>query len=241
MAEFDNYANGYNDSVTESLGKFGKYRNTAFIYKVNLIKHLLLKNEPQSILDFGCGIGSLIPYLHDTYNNSKLYGCDISAKSIEIARNFHPYCDFNTIENIVDLDIYKEMDLIIINTVLHHIPQNEHELWINKLFNILKMKGNIIVFEHNMLNPITKNVIKKSKADENAVMLNPKYCKQLLLYNFSNVEIKDREILPKKDMVKIRYTYFFPWKNKFFTSIENWLFWLPIGAQYCVYAKKLER
>jgi ubiquinone/menaquinone biosynthesis C-methylase UbiE len=238
MAEFDNYANSYNESVTESLGKFGKYRNTAFIYKVNLIKHLLGKNEPKTILDFGCGIGSFIPYLHDIYKNTKLYGCDISAKSIEIAKKIHPYCDFKTIENIVDLDIYEKIDLIIINTVLHHIPQGEHESWINKLSNIIKKEGSVIVFEHNILNPVTKNTIKKSKGDDNAVMLNPKYCKRLLLNEFLNIGIKDKEIILKKDKVKLRYTYFFPWKNKFFTCLENWLFWLPIGAQYCVFARK---
>jgi len=237
LPEFDDYADNYNELITGSLGKFEKYRNTAFIYKVNLINYLLGKNDPKVILDFGCGIGSFIPYLHDTYKNSKLYGCDISEKSIEIARKYHPYCVFNTIKKLDDLDIYEKFDLIILNTVLHHIPYTEHELWINKLLNILKMGGGIIVFEHNMLNPLTKNIVKKTIVDEKAVMLSPKYCKRLFLNKLYNVKIIDKEIILQKEKVKTRYTYFFPWKNKIFTNIENWLFWLPLGAQYCVCAK----
>jgi hypothetical protein len=89
-----------------------------------------------------------------------------------------------------------------------------------------------------MKNPITKSFVKRSKIDENAVMLNPKYCRRLLLNRFYNTKIGDKEILLRRDNVKLKYTYFSPWRNKFFAAIENFLFWLPLGAQYCVYAKK---
>jgi 2-polyprenyl-3-methyl-5-hydroxy-6-metoxy-1,4-benzoquinol methylase len=93
-------------------------------------------------LDFGCGIGSFIPYLHDYFKNTKLYGCDVSSGSIEIAKKNYSYCDFKTIENPNDLQIYEKFDCIIINTVLHHITQNEHECWINGLYNILADNNN---------------------------------------------------------------------------------------------------
>jgi ubiquinone/menaquinone biosynthesis C-methylase UbiE len=244
--EFDKFAEGYNGTAVNDLSKLGKYRDTAFIYKVNYLKYLF-KNEPKTILDFGCGIGSLIPYLHNVFKSAKLYGCDISSKSIEIARKNYPYCNFKVIENIDDLQNYEKTDCVIINTVLHHIPQNEHEYWINGLYNILTKNENyiggegvsiIIIFEHNMKNPITKSVVKRSKIDENAIMLNPKYCKRLLLNKFYDTKIRDKEIILKKDNVKLKYTYFSPWRNKFVELVESLLFWLPLGAQYCVYAKK---
>jgi hypothetical protein len=89
-----------------------------------------------------------------------------------------------------------------------------------------------------MKNPLTKGFVKKTKIDENAIMLNSKYCKRLLLNKFYNTKIGDKETLLEKDNVKLRYTYFFPWRNRFFTNIEHFLFWLPFGAQYCVYANK---
>jgi 16S rRNA G1207 methylase RsmC len=90
------------------VGKFAKYRNTIFVYKADYLKHLL-ENEPKSILDFGCGIGLFIPYLHDSFKNAKLYGCDISSKSIEIAKKNFLYCDFDAIENINNLQIYRKL------------------------------------------------------------------------------------------------------------------------------------
>jgi SAM-dependent methyltransferase len=241
-AEFDKFAKDYYDESRNDLGKYGKYRDTAFIYKAQLLKYIL-KVEPKKILDFGCGIGSNIPYLHNYFDRAKLYGCDISAESIEVAKKNYQYCNFNVINNINDLQIYNDIDCIFISTVFHHIPVQEHEYWINGLYNILKENkndtgGHIIIFEHNMKNPLTKLTVKKSKIDEEAIMLNPKYCKRLLLNRFYKTRIGDKEILLKKDVIKLKYTYFFPWRNRFFTLIEHLLFWLPLGAQYCVYAKK---
>jgi hypothetical protein len=89
-----------------------------------------------------------------------------------------------------------------------------------------------------MRKPLTKSMVKASQVDEYATMLHPKYCKQHLKNHFYKTKIGDKEILLQKDKIKLRYTYFFPWRNKFFTTLEYMLFWLPIGAQYCIYAQK---
>jgi trans-aconitate methyltransferase len=136
IAEFDSISTDYNAVIVKCMGKFGKYRDTAFVYKAQYLKHLL-RNEPRSILDFGCGVGSFIPYLRENFKNTKLYGCDVSSESIKIAKANHSYCDFKVIQNIPDLQAYEKIDCIIINTVLHHIPQNEHAYWINGLYEIL--------------------------------------------------------------------------------------------------------
>ncbi|MDR0685035.1 MAG: class I SAM-dependent methyltransferase [Spirochaetaceae bacterium] len=137
--EFDKLAENYNEITLKYLGKLDKFRDTAFIYKTNYLEYLF-NNEPKTILDFGCGIGSLIPYLHNAFKNTKLYGCDISPESIRVARHNYPYCDFKILKDVNDLQNYEEIDCIIINTVLHHIPQNEHEYWINGLYSILAKK-----------------------------------------------------------------------------------------------------
>lgn len=98
--------------------------------------------------------------------------------------------------------------------------------------------GYIVIFEHNMKNPLTRLVVRKSKVDKETAMLSCKYCKRLLLNTFYNTKVNNKGIILTKDNVKSRYTYFFPWRNKIFSFIEYILFWLPIGAQYCVYARK---
>jgi SAM-dependent methyltransferase len=245
-SEFDKIAANYRDERVKDLDKFGKYGDTAFLYKTRLLKSLL-KNEPKSILDFGCGIGLNIPFLHDCFKNTKLFGCDISPESIEIARKNYAYCDFCVVGSINDLQIYKNIDCIFISTVLHHIPPKEHKHWIDGLYNILSNSANItkqggggimIVFEHNMNNPITRSIVKKSKIDEDATMLSPKYCKRLLLNKFYLTKTDEKEIKLASDNVKLKYTYFFPWRNKLFTIIERLLYWFPMGAQYCIYGTK---
>jgi trans-aconitate methyltransferase len=138
-AEFDACADNYYDKTIEELGEFGKYRDTALIYKAQLLKYIL-KDEPRAILDFGCGIGLNIPYLHTYFKNTALYGCDVSSKSIEIARKKYPYGTFNVINNVEDLQIYNTIDCVFISTVLHHIPEEEHEYWINGLYAVLTRK-----------------------------------------------------------------------------------------------------
>ncbi|MDR1256133.1 MAG: class I SAM-dependent methyltransferase [Spirochaetaceae bacterium] len=134
--EFDQFTDGYNETVVKDLGKLGKYRDTAFVYKADFLKHIL-KKEPKTILDFGCGIGSFIPYLRASFKDAKLYGCDVSPQSIETAKKNYSYCDFAVVENVDDLKIYEKTDCIIVNTVLHHIPQREHEYWVNGLHGLL--------------------------------------------------------------------------------------------------------
>lgn len=246
LTEFDIIVDDYEQIIINDLGILGKYAYSGIISKVTNLRHFL-KYEPKSILDFGCGNGMLIPLLNKFFKNTKLYGCDVSSKSIEIAKQRYSYCDFRTIENAGDLKYYEKIDCIFVNSVLHHIPQNEHEYWINGLYSILAANENrargggaIVIFENNMKNPLMKAFVKRTKIDENAVMLSPKYCKRLLLNKFYNTKTGDKEIMLKKDDVKLKYTYFFPWRNKFFTYIEYLLFWLPLGAHYCVYAKKGE-
>lgn len=238
-AEFDKFAENYSDSLKDDLGKFGKYRDTAYTYKARLLKHIL-KGEPKNILDFGCGVGLNIPYLRGQFKNAKLYGCDISPVSVGIAKKNYPYCDFSVINDTADLERYKDVDCVFISTVLHHIPENEHKKWINGLYDALSVNGTLVIFEHNMKNPVTRAVVKRADADDEAAMLDPKYCKRLLLNTFYKTRWGGggRGIALAKDVVKLRYTYFFPWRNSLFTTIESMLTWLPLGAQYCVYAEK---
>jgi SAM-dependent methyltransferase len=244
--EFDNYAESYHDKKAEDLGRFGKYGDTAFIYKARFLKKLF-KKEPESILDFGCGVGGNIPYLRDSFKNARLFGCDISPKSVEIAKKSYEYGKFDVVADADGLKIYKDIDCVFVSTVLHHIPPEEHRIWIDGLHGILSDGAGLIgrggggvicVFEHNMNNPVTKSIVTKSGVDEGATMLSAPYCERLLRNAFCRAEISGKEIKPAKDRVKLKYTYFFPWRNRLFTGIESLLHWVPLGAQYCVYAEK---
>jgi hypothetical protein len=71
-----------------------------------------------------------------------------------------------------------------------------------------------------MFNPLTKRFVERIPMDKGATMLNAGYCKRLI-----------QEIFGRGKRVKLRYTYFFPWRNTLFTAIEHAIARLPLGAQ----------
>lgn len=176
-------------------------------------------------MEFGCGIGRNVPYFKEFFPSARIYGCDISAESIKQAAIDFPDCHFDTIETVEDLQIYNgKIDCIFISCVLHHIDRREHEAWIKALHSIMKKGAYIVIFEMNMYNPVAKRFVDLCPFDANAEMLKPAYCKKLVSDIFGRS--------------KLAYTFFFPWRNVFFTRIEHALSWVPLGAQYYVAAKK---
>ncbi|MDR2097029.1 MAG: methyltransferase domain-containing protein [Spirochaetaceae bacterium] len=226
-AEFDDFAVGFNESLIEHLGVFAKFRQSMLYYKMQYIKYFL-PETPSAILDYGCGIGLNAPYLREYFPDAELFGCDVSGKSISLAKENFKSCTFNTIIDVNDLKIYKnKIDCVFISCVLHHIPFNEHEKWLYGLRDILKEGGHIVVFEMNMNNPLSKRLVKNTPCDKNANMLDTRYCKNLM-----------KKIFGEAAPVRLSYTYFFPWRNEVFTWLEHRLLWLPLGAQYCVTVQK---
>ena len=242
-SEFDNFANNYQDEAVSSLGIFGKYRNSSLSYKSEYLKHIL-PYEPKGILDFGCGIGLNIPYLRKNFPNTKLFGCDISQESIKIAVSKNHFCDFNVITMVENLEYYKnKIDVIFISGVFHHIPYPEHEKWVNGFYELMNSGNHLVIFEHNIKNPMTANIVKNSVIDMDAVMLDPKYCKMLFNTRFFKAGIskngKGVKTVAVKNNIKLRYTYFFPWRVKLFLTMEYIFYFMPVGAQYCLSVEKL--
>lgn len=236
--EFDEIAKSIADISRQDLGKLGRYRDTAFIWKTRYFKSVL-KTEPKGILDFGCGIGSNIAYLKACFPNAKLFGCDVSMESIKIAKAKYEFCSFEKIMAPEELAVYKDkVDIVFASCVFHHIPTEQHQVWIKNLYEIIPDGGYMFIFENNMKNPIVRKYLWNGIVDKEIPMLSLKYTHNLVLNIFQKTHIRGKEIRLKRSFVKGRYAYFFPWRNIFFESIEKLLFWLPIGAQYCIYAKK---
>jgi ubiquinone/menaquinone biosynthesis C-methylase UbiE len=226
-AEFDEMAENLDDLLKDGLGIFAWMRESILDYKGEYLKYLLPEN-PKAILDYGCGPGLYVKYFKKYFPESKIYGCDISGKSVDAARKRHPDCDFSVISNVSDLDIFKnKIDCVFVNCVLHHIPHSEHIDWITGLYNNMKKGAYLVVFEMNMNNPLSRRLVNNSPIDKNAEMLNPLYCKKLI-----------ENIFVEKEFVKLSYCYFFPWRTKILVGFEHRLSWLPLGAQYYVAAKK---
>ena len=103
----------------------------------------------KNILDYGTGIGLLIPHLLD--NNAKVTGTDFSYDSIEIVNNkFKENPNFEGafhIEEIMTLN--KKYDLIICNEMIEHINDHYLDITFNNFKHLLSADGIIIITTPN--------------------------------------------------------------------------------------------
>ena len=77
----------------------------------------------RTVLDFGCGTGSGVPYLFDGLGAKLVHGVDVSAASLETARKVHKR-DGTTFA-LIEEPIGPTFDLATCNGVFHHIPVAE--------------------------------------------------------------------------------------------------------------------
>jgi len=92
----------------------------------HLINSGLQKNS--SVLEIGCGIGTLTGLLHKYLKKGKLVATDISDDSIEIAKkriSKSENIDFLTTD-MKDFNYPKKFDFIVLPDVLEHIPIEQH-------------------------------------------------------------------------------------------------------------------
>ena len=89
QAEFDKQAKNYEAWHQELISASGFSRDYFYEYKIKEIHRVLSKRKaksPLSILDFGCGIGNVDPYIRKYFPDSQICGVDISEESIKIAK-----------------------------------------------------------------------------------------------------------------------------------------------------------
>jgi ubiquinone/menaquinone biosynthesis C-methylase UbiE len=86
-AEFDKLAKNYEEWHKEAVKASGF--DIQYFYECRIKEiHRILKKHPQEInriLDFGCGIGNVDPYIRKYFPTLEILGVDISEESIHIA------------------------------------------------------------------------------------------------------------------------------------------------------------
>ena len=214
MSEFDKVAQSYDEILKADTQGFSHDVSYFSRYKVNEISfNTIIK--PLKILEYGCGTGRNLPFLQEAFPYSEIYAFDISQESLEVAKN-----TTNSIFFVSEADLFEnKFDIIFISNVFHHISPKERKKVMNDLHSLLNLGGEIFIFEHNPINPITSNIVKKSPLDKNAILLPSKELKQLLTEaGFENL--------------KLKFVLFVPPVLKKLTFIDKYLYWLPIGGQY---------
>jgi SAM-dependent methyltransferase len=216
---FDDFSSDYESKILKSFGNIDSNVSYYHSGKAKIAKRELA-SSPNKILDFGCGIGSMLKFLKENFNYSKFYAYDESLKSLEYVKIKYP--DVNCMHS---LDTIEKFDLIFVSNVIHHVKRGERNDFFKKIYSLLDDNGRLLIYEHNPYNPITLKVVANCEFDIDAELINKKNL--IKLCNENDFKLQ-----------KSGYIHFFPSKLKFFFNLEKYLKWFFLGAQYfCIFKK----
>ena len=196
------------------------------------------------ILDFGCGVGDVTPYIRKYFPHAEIFGVDISRECIETARakifpSIHyaplpdgwPHCGTNTADDhaycnvnantLPPFPFSETFDLVFISNVFHHTTPDTHAAVLAALHAQMNKNAQLFIFEINPYNPATRHVFNKYEKpiDKNANLVNPRRLNKLM---------REAGFATSRN----KYTVFFPRALRFLLPLERPLNWLPLGAHY---------
>lgn len=227
-AEFDRFADAYDDQHRENVAVTGEGPEYFAEYKIRQLRAIVEREQigVSRICDFGSGIGNSIPYFRKYFPDAALTSSDVSERSLTLGRQRYPGNGNSVL--IEDGRIPREndtFDVAFSACVFHHIPHEEHVTWLKELHRIVRPGGLIAIFEHNPLNPLTVHAVNTCPFDENARLIFARsLAKRLSAAGWASP--------------RIQYNLFFPRGLARLRPLEASLGWLPFGAQYVAFARK---
>lgn len=216
MTEFDLFAKSYRELVDKSVRVSGESAEYFAAYKARYVASTFESTKIKTVLDYGCGIGTLAEQLRSHIPAARIDGFDPSEDSVgrippSLLKQGSYTSNLDSLEN--------GYDLIVISNVLHHVEPVRRPSVVAQAFSKLAPGGRLVIFEHNPINPLTRWAVSQCPFDSDAILLR-------------NSEV--RSLLEKSELQKLRrdFIVFFPHWLAAFRPIERHLSWLPLGAQF---------
>ena len=224
-SDFDIYADNYDEALALGLSFTGETKDYYAAARVAwLAKRLAaLRHSVRTVMDFGCGTGSGVPYLFDGLGARLVHGVDVSAASLETARATHTR-DGATFA-LIEERIGPTFDLAFCNGVFHHIPVAERHGAAAYVHDALLPGGMFALWENNPFNLGTRYIMSRVPFDRDAIMMRPRQTRRLL---------RDAGF----DIVRTDYLFIFPRLLRALRPLERALSPFPLGGQYLVLARK---
>lgn len=222
---FDAYSSNYDEALQRGVSLSGEAKEYFALHRIQWLRRVLPRSpDGFRVLDFGCGTGTSGPYLLDHLVAREVVGVDVSAASIDMARQLHrrPGLRFTT---QAELDPAERFDLVFCNGVFHHIPLAERAGAARFVANCLKPGGFFAFWENNPWNPGTHWVMARIPFDRDAIKLFPREAVRLVRH--SGLE-----------RISVTFAFIFPKILSALRCLEPALSRLPLGAQYQVLARK---
>jgi SAM-dependent methyltransferase len=168
------------------------------------------------VLDYGSGMGALIPHLREFFPDAQIWVTDVSKLSLEHLQKTFPFVRVFAPEEIPP----NSCDVVLLSCVMHHIPTASRNAVVGSIKQALKGGGSLCIFEHNPINPVTRKIVSNCVFDEGVELIQKRSLRTLIsgIGGFT----------PKY----AGYFLFFPPLLKAFAPLEAILFWLPLGGQH---------
>jgi SAM-dependent methyltransferase len=234
-SDFDRFADDYETLHRKNVKLSGFSPEYFDEHKIRTIRRLAGKDaerdftkQPLSFLNYGCGIGKSERYITRYFPRARVLGADISGRSLDAARNRNcdlPDVSYLQITTTAGLAGRGPFDIILVANVFHHIPLPEHVAALIPLAQSLAPAGQLYIFEHNPVNPLTAHAFSICPFDKDCAMVPPAVIiKNLHAAGFAGITLN--------------YVLFFPKILQALEPLERFLWWLPLGAQYCVRCRR---
>ena len=225
--EFDDYAADYDGGSDNPLKRLLGTEHSFMEWKLDWLGRRLQREvgpKPLNVLDFGCGTGLALNLWSARRPQDSLAGVDASENMLrEAARRWSGsrIPAFKVLRTGESPWPNQSFDLILMSCVLHHVAPDERNPLLLNIIGLLKPGGRLCVFEHNPRNFLVRYVVRNTKIDQNAILLNAE-------------ETMDRLQTTGYSEVKASFILFFPPALKMLATLEKGLAWLPLGGQYAV-------
>ena len=227
QSEFDKFAHEYAELHRANIAASGEGPEYFAEYKIRDLRDLLATpghgGPPARILDFGAGIGASVAHIKNYFPATQLTCVDVSVASLRVAaRRFPGMAEFVAFDGSRLPFADSSFDCVFSACVFHHIEPAEHVGLLSELRRVLRSGGLIMIFEHNPLNPLTVQAVRTCPFDENAILMRA-------------ATFRERFIEAGFTGATARYRLFFPRALRLLRPLEQWMKWLPLGAQYYVF------
>lgn len=225
--EFDEYHDKYIKTVEDSIRFSGLEHSFFQLSKADKLNDIVIRHfgdgTHPSLLDVGCGIGALHPYIEHLFG--RIDGVDVSPDSVIEAKKANPshsYLNYDGLRLPYDDNMF---DMTLAVCVMHHVPMANWENFLIEKARVVRPGGLVCLIEHNPINPATRLSVARCPFDKDAVLLGAR-------------QMRRRLKGAKLDTVFSEHFVFFPTRKPFFRAMERSLKWLPLGAQYLAVGQK---
>jgi SAM-dependent methyltransferase len=225
-SEFDRYSDSYREAVEESISFCGAeldFFTRTKVQKLLELAELVGSPTELSFLDIGCGTGETDQLLEGRAGS--LAGVDVSPGMVERAKRRNPWAEYRAYadgESLPFADASNDVCFAI--CVFHHVARSGRAQLVAEMKRICRPGGVIAIFEHNPWNPLTRRAVRGCEFDADAELLTRRQASRLLA---------DAGLEPCGV-----YIEFFTRDRPLLRRIEAGLGWLPLGAQYVVFAQR---